>query len=129
MILIFIGISVYYRFKESQKIQVKKEEIRIMVLNGCGEPKLALKTKKFLEFSGFTVVDIGDTFHDFEKTLVVDHLYKDKRNALFVADFLKVPKKNVVFVPDTLLSDVMNVSIILGADYKKYIPDTVKPIQ
>ncbi len=129
VLLIVIGISIFYKFRSEKTPKVNKEEIRILILNGCGEPKLAKRGKKFLEFSGFNVVDIGDTSHDFTETVVADHKYEDKRNALFLAKFLHIPKHNVVYVKDTLMQDVMNVTLILGADYKKYIPDTVRAIQ
>lgn len=105
------------------------KSIRIEVLNGCGVPKIAMIAKIYLRNIGFDVLDIGDTTEQFKESLIVEHINEDKRHALAVAKELGISKRNVLFVKDTLQGGLYHVTFILGDDYRKYIPDTVKAIQ
>ena len=90
---------------------------RVQVLNGCGVNNLAYRVSLFLREKGFDVVDISDVKDEpVEKTIVIDRVAKDMRNAKRLAKVINCP--NVTVMIDSTL--FLETTIILGKDYKKY---------
>ena len=106
---------------QTQNIQPIKK-IQVEVLNGCGVPGIAKIITQYLRDKGFDVVNVGN-YESFNitETTIIDRRSLDKINAIEVAKIIGVsPDKGVApFLNPELLLDV---SIIIGHDYKKLIP-------
>lgn len=109
--------------------QTAPELIRLQLLNGCGIAGAAEEMAKVLsETSSPAIFDIIDKanaeVYNFEKTMVIDRV-GDRRQiggfsnaALLVRDLLKVQPDRLLIqrLTDNLLE--IDVTIIIGADYK-----------
>jgi len=104
----------------AQTLPAKK--IQVEVLNGCGVPGIAKTVTDHLRANGYDVVK-SDNYESFKvsETMVIDRRSLDKANAIGVAKVLGVASENGVapLVNQELLLDV---SVVLGHDYKKLIP-------
>jgi len=106
----YVGMSIYGIFAPRPTREV---ESAVLVLNGCGEEEIGLKTARYLRERGLDVVDFrnADSF-DYEETIVVDRA-GDFGAAVEVARMLRIP--NVIQqIPETPLVDIV---IIVGADH------------
>jgi hypothetical protein len=115
-----ISIIFMYTRENPEAIRKKNSSIRVEVLNGCGENRLAIKVANVLRRQGFNVVKIGNATHsDFEQTVVVERSMDDYSNAKYFAGRMKC--KYIGKDIDPALH--LEVSLILGRDYSKYFPD------
>jgi hypothetical protein len=108
--VVYVGISIYGIFAPRPTREV---ESAVLVLNGCGEEEIGLRTARYLREKGLDVVDFrnADSF-DYEETIVVDRA-GDFGAAVEVARMLRIP--NVIQqIPETPLVDIV---IIVGADH------------
>lgn len=101
--------------------------VRVEVLNGCGAPGIARKAQAWLRDQGYDVVSIGDAYGHFPTTIIIERRDRDKQNAYALARTLRLGRRSVTLSLDTL-SPVW-VTLILGEDYKKYVPDSAGAIQ
>uniref|UniRef100_A0A7C4XAW4 LytR family transcriptional regulator n=1 Tax=candidate division WOR-3 bacterium TaxID=2052148 RepID=A0A7C4XAW4_UNCW3 len=125
ILLFLFGASVIYmRTKEDpQKIYKKNSNMRIEVLNGCGVNRLAIKVTEILREKGFNVVKIGDLKDKvFTETVVIEREREDNANARYFAK--RIHCKNIGSDIDPAL--YLDVTLIIGADYKKLFPDVEK---
>ncbi len=108
--IVYLAVSVYGLLGPRTSREV---ESAVMVLNGCGEEGIGLKTARYLRARGLDVVDFrnADSF-DYKETIVVDRA-GDMGAAVQVARLLNIP--NVIQqIPETPLVDII---IIVGADH------------
>uniref|UniRef100_A0A7V0Z3M7 LytR family transcriptional regulator n=1 Tax=candidate division WOR-3 bacterium TaxID=2052148 RepID=A0A7V0Z3M7_UNCW3 len=125
IILIFMfGASVIYmRTREDPEAVFKKNSnIRVEVLNGCGVNRLAIKVSDILREKGFNVVKIGDTDKNYLETVVVERADTNMTNGKYFAR--RIGCKNIGKDVDPAL--YIDVTIIIGEDYKKLFPDVEK---
>lgn len=112
----------YTTDNEIQEVQQPVKKIQVEVLNGCGVPGIAKTVTEYLRDKGYDVVKV-DNYESFNitETTVIDRRSLDKINAIEVAKILGVSTDKGVapFLNPDLLLDV---SIIIGHDYKKLIP-------
>lgn len=98
------------------------KRIQVEVLNGCGVPGIAKTVTDYLRAKGFDVVKM-DNYESFNinETTIIDRRSLDKISAIEVAKILGVSTDKGVapFLNPDLLLDV---SVIIGHDYKKLIP-------
>ena len=112
-----ISIIFMYTREDPEEIRKKNSTLRVEVLNGCGENRLALKVANVLRRRGFNVVKIGNaTQSDFEKTVVIERSSDDYSNAKYFAKRIKC--KYIGKDIDPALH--LEVSLILGLDYSRY---------
>jgi hypothetical protein len=115
-----ISIIFMYTREDPEEIRRKNSTLRVEVLNGCGENRLALKVANVLRRRGFNVVKIGNaTQSDFEKTAVIERSSDDYSNAKYFARRIKC--KYIGKDIDPALH--LEVSLILGLDYSRYFTD------
>ena len=115
-----ISIIFMYTREDPEEIRKKNSTLRVEVLNGCGENRLALKVANVLRRRGFNVVKIGNaTQSDFEKTVVIERSSDDYSNAKYFARRIKC--KYIGKDIDPALH--LEVSLILGLDYSRYFTD------
>jgi hypothetical protein len=108
--VVYLAASIYGIFAPRSSREV---ESAVLVLNGCGEEGIGLRTARYLRERGLDVVDFrnADSF-DYEETIVVDRS-GDFGAAVRVARLLRIP--NVIQqIPETPLVDII---IIVGADH------------
>jgi len=125
IILIFMfGASVIYmRTREDpEEVFKKNSNIRVEVLNGCGVNRLAIKVSDILREKGFNVVKIGDTDRNYLETVVVERADTNMTNGKYFAR--RIGCKNIGKDVDPAL--YIDVTIIIGEDYKKLFPDVEK---
>jgi hypothetical protein len=107
-----------------QSLPVKK--IQVEVLNGCGVPGIAKTITEYLREKGYDVVKV-DNYESFNvsETMVIDRRSLDKTNAIQVAKIMGVASDKGVapFLNQELLLDV---SIVIGHDYKNLTPFKIK---
>ncbi|MEA3311179.1 MAG: LytR C-terminal domain-containing protein [candidate division WOR-3 bacterium] len=101
--------------------------VRVEILNGCGEAGVARRARAYLRGKGYDVLAIGDAKGHFAQTLVVERRSPMNANARLLARVLQLDENDVTQSLDTL-SPVW-VTLIIGDDYGKYLPDTVETIQ
>ena len=114
--VVYFAVSLYGVFAPRATREV---EASVLVLNGCGENGIGLRTARYLRGRGLDVVDFrnADSF-DYEETIIVDRA-GDMGAAVDVARMLRIP--NVIQqVPETPLVDII---IIVGADHS-WFPDS-----
>ncbi len=115
-----ISIIFMYTREDPEEIRKKNSTLRVEVLNGCGENRLALKVANVLRRRGFNVVKIGNAAQsDFEKTVVIERSSDDYSNAKYFARRIKC--KYIGKDIDPALH--LEVSLILGLDYSRYFTD------
>uniref|UniRef100_A0A7C6AF01 LytR family transcriptional regulator n=1 Tax=candidate division WOR-3 bacterium TaxID=2052148 RepID=A0A7C6AF01_UNCW3 len=125
IILTFMfGASVIYmRTREDpEEVFKKNSNIRVEVLNGCGVNRLAIKVSDILREKGFNVVKIGDTDRNYLETVVVERADTNMTNGKYFAR--RIGCKNIGKDVDPAL--YIDVTIIIGEDYKKLFPDVEK---
>jgi hypothetical protein len=120
-----ISIIFMYTREDPEELRKRNSNIRVEVLNGCGENRLAIKVANILRRTGFNVVKIGNaTSRDFLNTVVIERSREDTENAKYFAKVIGC--KNVGKDIDKALH--LEVSLILGQDYTKYFPDVEKEL-
>lgn len=120
-----ISIIFMYTREDPDELRKRNSNIRVEVLNGCGENRLAMKVANILRRMGFNVVKIGNaTSRDFLNTVVIERSREDTENARHFAKVIGC--KNVGKDIDKALH--LEVSLILGQDYTKYFPDVEKEL-
>ncbi len=100
-------------------------KIRVEVLNASGVRDLARKTTMFLRDLGFDVVFYGNyPKGTVAHTVIVDRVSPEYKNAKILQRILGVPVLDYERDPDKLLE----VSLVLGKDYKKYLGRYLKDV-
>ena len=112
-----------YTREDPQEIRKRNSNMRVEVLNGCGETRLAIKVANLLRKDGFNVLKIGNaTEQDFTHTVIVERSRDDLANARYLSR--RIGCKNIGKDVDAALH--LDVSIILGKDYKEFFKDVEK---
>lgn len=125
IILLLFTASIAYRFarEDPQKIFLRNSNTRVEVLNGCGVNRLAVKVTDILREKGFNVVSIGSTRSDsFAESVVLERASEDMASARYFAK--RIGCKNIGKDVDPAL--YVDVTLIVGADYRKLFPDVEK---
>ncbi len=90
--------------------------LRVEVLNGCGEPRLAYQVANLLRSKGFDVVSFGDAKgSNYASTVVVDNVSETKENARRLA--AAIGCKKLAYEPAP--SRYLDVTLIVGGDYER----------
>jgi hypothetical protein len=122
--------SITYYLVTRGKGEVKptvEGSVRVEILNGCGQAGVARRAKAYLRDEGYDILSIGDARGLFAETIIVERLSPANVNARSLARTLRLNEKSVTQSLDSL-SPVW-VTLIIGQDYKHYLPDTVETIQ
>lgn len=115
-----ISIVIMYTREDPDELRKRNSNIRVEVLNGCGENRLAIKVANILRRMEFNVVKIGNaTENDFMQTVVIERSSENNENARYFAKMIGC--KNIGKDIDKALH--LEVSLILGQDYTRYFPD------
>jgi len=124
LLVLFLGSMIIVFTKENPEAVYKKNNsIRTEVLNGCGVNRLAIKVANLLRNKGFNVVRIGDASQaGLDETVVLERNNENMENAEYFAK--RIGCKNVGKDVDNAL--FLDVTIIIGHDYKKIFPDVEK---
>ncbi len=118
-----VSLVFMYTREDPDEIRKRNSNIRVEVLNGCGENRLAIKVANILRRSGFNVLEIGNaTRQDFLNTVVIERQSDDLENARYFAK--RIGCRNVGKDIDPALH--LDVSLILGQDYKEFFTDVEK---
>ncbi len=98
--------------------EVEWSNIKIDVLNGCGVPRMAARTRDWLERNGYSVrtAENADR-HDYAKSLIKDR--SGNLNAAFkLAGALNIDPDQVDIL-EGAPSEVVDLTLVIGKDYKK----------
>lgn len=118
----FAFYSVGKRFAPKKTARpVDRGSIRIQVLNGSGMDRQGKRAATVLRSFGFDVWEIKDATQLFDKTAIYEHSDQGCRNGREVARALRFRDK-VGLELDSLL--FLDVTVIIGKDYKRFFPDT-----
>ena len=119
--LIFPEISPQLFLAKNVYVEHPNQSIEVEVLNGCGVPYLAARTTDFLRSKHFDVVLSGNArSQQYQHTLII--LRNEK-----VESFIKIANSfdidytditHIQVTPDESLC--LDVTVILGADYRKF---------
>jgi hypothetical protein len=122
------SITYYFIITAKKDTKPKVEgPVRVEILNGCGEAGVARRARAYLRDEGYDILSIGDAKGHFIKTLVVERRSSTNENARLLARTLRLDENAVTQSLDSL-SPVW-VTLIIGDDYVKYLPDTVETMQ
>lgn len=117
VLLLIIG-SGYLRHREAERarLNLRKRQIRVEVLNGTEVERLAQRAAEQLRRAGFDVVEVDNAEdRSFEETVVVDRTDNKAANAELVARELKCHN----IIPQLEPTLLLEVTVILGRDYIK----------
>lgn len=118
-----ISMVFMYTREDPEEVRKRNSNIRVEVLNGCGENRLAIKVANILRRTGFNVLKIGNaTKQDFQNTVVIERSSDDLKNAQYLAE--RIGCKNIGKDIDPALH--LEVSLILGQDYREFFTDVEK---
>ena len=119
--LIFPEISPQLFLAKNVYVEHSNQNIEVEVLNGCGVPYLAAQTTNYLRSKHFDVVFSGNARNQqYQHTLII--LRNEK-----VESFIKIANSfdidytditHIQVTPDESLC--LDVTVILGADYRKF---------
>ena len=119
--LIFPEISPQLFLAKNVYVEHPNQSIEVEVLNGCGVPYLAAQTTDFLRSKHFDVVFSGNARNQqYQHTMILQR--NEKIESLKkTTDSFGVElddSDHVIIVPDESLC--LDVTVILGADYRKF---------
>jgi len=122
-----VGLFVYFKLKHLKKQSLfsfsKKEKfIKVEVINCAGISKADREVVEFLRLKGFDVMKVVRLNKKIKKTYIVERYDINRENAKIVAKVLNCPNIEEEIDRDR----IVKVSIVLGEDYKKYIPNVNK---
>lgn len=118
-----ISMIFLYTREDPEEVRKHNSNIRIEVLNGCGENRLAIKVANVLRRDGFNVLEIGNASEqNFAHTVVIERGREDMANAKYVAR--KIRCRNIGKDVDAALH--LDVTIIVGQDYRDFFADVEK---
>ncbi len=121
--IFFISILVMVTRENPDETRRQNSDIRVEVLNGCGENRLAYKVTTVLRKDGYNVVQYGDASRDdFEETVVLERSKEDTSHAKHLAR--QFGCKNIGTDVDAAL--FIDVTLIIGKDYKRVFPNVEK---
>ena len=119
--LIFPEISPQLFLAKNVFVEHPNQNIEVEVLNGCGVPFLAAKTTDYLRSKHFDVVYSGNAKNQlYQHTMILQRNEKIE-NLKKIADSFGLElddSKHIIIVPDESLC--LDVTVILGADYRKF---------
>ena len=98
-----------------------RSKIRVRVFNGSGVKYQGRRTAMYLRSLGFDVWDIHDTTEGFKNTLIMEHTTPDLIYAKEIARAVHYKEKVIKDIDSLLYIDV---TVIVGKNYKKFFPDT-----
>lgn len=132
LVLLVVGAAAsiaYYLITKGERVVESEVEgsVRVEILNGCGERGVARRARAYLRGRGYDVLTIGDAKGHFARTIVVERRSPKNANARLLAQTLRLDESVVTQSLDSL-SPVW-ITLIIGEDYGKYLPDTVGTIQ
>ena len=105
---------------EDDAVEISAEKvIQVNVLNACGEPGIAAKTKEFLRSRGFDVVEIGNYNKKLDQSIVYDRV-GDIRSSIKVAYAVGIADSMVTSKIDSNL--FLRSTVILGKDFSHLKP-------
>ncbi|MBE0433149.1 LytR C-terminal domain-containing protein [candidate division WOR-3 bacterium] len=117
--IFLISIVYMYTREDPELIRRRNSTMRVEVLNGCGESRLAIKVANRLRRQSFNVVRIDNAPRsDYEVTVVIERSSEDGENAGYFAK--RIGCRNIGRDVDPALH--LDVSLILGQDYATYFP-------
>jgi len=122
-VLVYVS-SLAFKLLPSLIKKFKRNElpptIRVEVLNGTVEDKLAKRVAILLRKRGFDVVFIGNAgSQDFEETIAVERIAEDSKYAKYLAK--KIGCRHIIKKIDP--NRYLEVTLILGKDCKKIFPE------
>jgi len=97
--------------------RVPHSSIKVSVLNGTDVSGLARKTTEILRDKGFDVIEYGNSRTKMDKTIIIDHYSLDMIYGRIIGRALGC--RNITTNIDS--SQIVNVSIIIGDDYRSAI--------
>ena len=119
--LIFPVISTQVILAKNVYVEHPNQSIEVEVLNGCGVPFLAAKTTDFLRSKHFDVVFSGDAKNQLYQHTIILQRNEKIESLKKIADSFGLElddSKHIIIVPDESLC--LDVTVILGADYRKF---------
>ncbi len=130
LLFISIGIVVIFSYsmverhilKRKTENIISKKSLRIEVLNGAGVSKLAQKVAAELRERGFDVVYFGNSKVEVSTTCIFDRKSPDLKAGKLLEKEIECSKVYFEADPDNLI----DVTLLLGKDYKKYFPEIEK---
>ncbi len=129
VIFAVFGFSAFRAHKERKREREKytlNRKIRVEILNGTNVPDLARRLTYVMRRDSFDVLIYGTSRTKLPKTVVVERNDSSMKYANHVASWYGIKEKTIEIDPD----HIIDVSIIIGADYKKIFPylDTLKAV-
>jgi len=98
---------------------MRNSQIRVEVLNGTGESGVSRRIAFYLRELGFDVVYYGNAKEKLDKTVVVERIDPNLKNAKIVAKELGC--NLITYEPDP--NKLLEVTVLVGKDYKTLLKD------
>ncbi len=99
-----------------------KGNVRVAVINASGENGLARKVTLWLRDMGYDVLYFGSDTAVVKKTLVIDHIRRNKKYGKMVGGTIGC--KNIVYEPDP--DSLFDVTLIIGSDYRRFFQEAMR---
>ncbi len=141
VVVLGVGLSIAWRFRPRiEQVDFNREALRMEVLNGCGEARLARAVADELQTRGYNVYSTGDAQRRTEKTTVVDLRDPTGAAAGLVARALGVEAQSRIWdIPlaaavgplvavEVDSSRYLELRLVLGSDWQRFFPQ-VRPLR
>jgi hypothetical protein len=92
--------------------------VKVQILNGCGEAGLAQKLRDYLMKFQVDIRESENAGYVMSETVVLDRI-NQRPKAVKIAQLLNIPLDHVIRQDNKTLVDI-DVTVIIGKDYKKY---------
>ncbi len=126
LISILVIIVLVKSLMEYHNTMIDKEILRVEVLNGTNQNGLAKKTSQYLKDNKLDVIIISNAkFDTIAETMIIDRLKENCAYGKYVAK--KLNCNNVMSDIDSSL--YIDVTVIIGNDYKKYLKEKTNGIE
>ncbi len=106
--------------KTPAEIELKKEPVKVAVMNGCGVPGIAQQVSTYLQDNKFASRHENWQNFDVQRTVVLDRVSAKKEKGRQVAAVLGLGGDDVIVQLDP--SAGCDVTVVLGRDYLRLTP-------
>lgn len=97
-----------------KEVQKAKQEVQVLILNGCGKPGIAGKVAEKLIKSGYKIVDTRNARNfNYNKTQILVYKKKGQEEATNIKELLGMG----VILKRSIPQDVADLAVIVGKDY------------
>ncbi len=133
ILILFLFVKRRFFFPQEKAQSEEYGKVRVEIINCSGNPKIGKRILEHLRRKGFNVYDVIFDPETISKTIVCERRDTLKRNALLLTKCIAQKKRVGIFRREIMIMPeikeeidpnlFIDVSIILGRDFKRFFPE------